>query len=37
MYLYNRIFTTNINNSLSNTKYVKYVVPQFSVPGTLFL
>ena len=35
-YLNNRTFTTKINNSLSNTKYVKYGVPQGSVLGPLF-
>ena len=35
-YLNNRTFTTKINNSLSNTKYVKYGIPQGSVLGPLF-
>ena len=36
-YLNNRTFTTKINNSLSNTKYVKYGVPQGSALGPLFV
>ena len=35
-YLNNKTFTTKINNSLSNTKYVKYRVPQGSVLEPLF-